>query len=255
VNPSSVISGVHVDSRKTPGAISSTVVSIAPSSASPHAAGRVSGLHQTQLLALVVIVGHGRQLIEDEARHAYANGTVVLGAVADEISEIALNGLTIRRCKLDLLLDQLYEICELLGDRTVWSMGDDPAIDADEDAVDAYRDTSSDGTPVSMVVGPPRSRRWSVPRNDDEYSCGIPSLPNATGNDGYAEYGLIPPGSKVVVMDPPHRRMSKAWAARQDGGSAFKDRSHCDFTGTKNPKTRSRKEPPCEPLANCWPSR
>jgi hypothetical protein len=167
--------------------------------------------------------GHTRDEIEDEARHAYANGTVVLRAIADEISEITLNGLTIRRCKLDLLLDQLYEIYELLGDRTVWSMGDDPAIDADEDAVDAYRDTYSDGTPVSMVVGPPRSRGWSVPCNDDEYSCGIPSLPNATRNDGYAEYGLIPPGCKVVVLDPPHRRMSKAWAARQDGGSAFKD--------------------------------
>jgi hypothetical protein len=160
--------------------------------------------------------------IEDEARHSYAYGTVILRAIADEISEITLNGLTIRRCKLELLLDQLYKIYELLGDRTVWRMGDEAAIEAEDPALDAYRDTYSDDSPVSIVLGPPSSRGWSVPRNEYEYSCGIPWLPNATGNDGYAEYGPIPPGCKVVVLDPPHRRMSKARAARRDGDSAFK---------------------------------
>src|SRR6476661_1864625 len=122
--------------------------------------------------------------IEDEARHDYAYGTVRLRAIADEISEIALNGLTIRRCKLDLLLGQLYEIYELLAERTVWRMGDEAAIEAEDPAVDAYRDTFSDGSPVSLVVGPPTSTGKSVPRNAYEHGCDIPWLPNRTGNDG-----------------------------------------------------------------------
>jgi hypothetical protein len=152
--------------------------------------------------------------IEDEARHDYAKVTVVLRDIADELNEIALNGNTIRRWKLERFLDQLDEIYELVGDRTVWSMGDEPATDAEQSAVDAYRDTYSDGTPVSIVVGPPSSKGWSLPGN--VHHCIIPWLPNTTGNDSYDTGGPLPPGCKVVVMDPPHRRMPIARAARQD---------------------------------------
>jgi hypothetical protein len=152
-------------------------------------------------------IGQTPNEVEDESRYAYAKGTVLLRAIADEISEIALNGLTIRRCKLELLLDQLSEIYEILCDRTVWSMGDEPATEAEEAALNAYRDTYSDGTAVSFVVGPPSSRGWSVPRNDYDYSHGIPWLPNTTGNDGYDAFGPIPPGCKVGVVNTPHRWM------------------------------------------------
>jgi len=81
--------------------------------------------------------------------------------------------------------------------------------DHDDAALDAYRDTFSDGSPVSLVVGPPTSTGKSVPRNAYEHGCDIPWLPNRTGNDGYAEFGPIPPGCKVAVLDPPHRRMWK----------------------------------------------
>src|ERR1700730_8517042 len=158
--------------------------------------------------------------IEDEARHAYAKGTVVLRDIADELNEIALNGNTIRRWKLERFLDQLDEIYELLGDRTVWSMGDEPATDAEQAAVDAYRDTYSAGPSVSIVVEPPNSRGWAVPGN--VHNCVIPWLPNTTGNDSYDADGPLPPGCKVVVVDPPHRRKSKSGAAWQDGKLDFK---------------------------------
>ena len=94
-------------------------------------------------------------------------------------------------------------------------MGDEPATDAEDAALDAYRD----GTPVSIVVGPPSSRGSSVPGNVDD--CSIPWLPNTTGNKGYVEAGPIPPGCTVVVVDPPHRRMPKARGAWQDGDTDF----------------------------------
>ena len=154
----------------------------------------------------------------DEARHFYAVGTVRLRAIADEISEIAQKGEGMSLLELKRLHARLFDVYALIGSQTVFEMENEDAM-----PTAAYQDTYSDGTPVSIVVGPASSRGWSLPRNDYEYSCGIPSLPNATGNDGYAEYGPIPPGCKVVVVDPAHRRMSKAWAARQDGDSAFKD--------------------------------
>lgn len=155
---------------------------------------------------------------EDEARHSYAKGTVLLRDIADELRKIAVSGNTIRAWQLERFHGQLYKIYELLGSHTVWSMGDEPATDAEEAALDAYRDTYRDGTPVSIVVGPPSSPGWSAP--GDVYDCGLPWHPNM-GNCGYVAYGPIPPGCKVVVVDPPHRRMSKARAACQDAYSDF----------------------------------
>jgi hypothetical protein len=134
--------------------------------------------------------------IEDEARHFYAVGTVRLRAIADGISEIAPKGDSL--LELALLHVQLVNIYELIGSQTVFGMDNE--------------DTYSDGTPVSIVVGPPSSRGWSAP--GDVYDCGIPWLPNTTGNDGYDADGPIPPGCEVMVVDPPHRRKSKARAAR-----------------------------------------
>ncbi len=142
--------------------------------------------------------------IEDEARHSYAEGTVVLRAIADELSKIALKGDTINQWELKHLNDQLYKVYELLGSHTVFGMGDEPATDAELAALNAYRDTYSDGTPVSIVVGPPNSRGWSAPGS--VYDCDIPWLPNTTGNGGYAPDGPIPRGGEVMVVAPPSRR-------------------------------------------------
>jgi len=157
----------------------------------------------------------------DEARHSRAKGTVVVRAIADELTQIAVSGGKIRLGKLKHLHSQLFKVYQLLDGHIGWSMEDELATFADDAALDAYRDTFSDGTPVSIGVGPPSSRDWRVPGN--VHDCGIPWLPNTTGNDSYDADGPIPPGCKVVVVDPPHRRKSTARAARQDGGSAFKD--------------------------------
>ncbi|MGZ4513349.1 MAG: hypothetical protein ACXVX5_01205 [Mycobacterium sp.] len=151
--------------------------------------------------------------IEDEARHSYAEGTVVLRAIADELSKIALNGDTINRWKLKHLHDQLYKVYELLGSHTVFGMGDEPATDAELAAVDAYRDTYSDGTPVAIVAGPLNSRGWSAPRS--VHDCDIPWLPNTTSNDGYAPDGPIPPGCEVMVVAPPSRRRRERTTGRK----------------------------------------
>jgi hypothetical protein len=109
--------------------------------------------------------------------------------------------------ELKLLHAQLVNVYELFGSQTVFGM----------DNEDTYRD----GTPVSIVVGPPSGRGWSAP--GDVYDCGIPWLPNITGNDDYDAEGPIPPGCEVIVVAPPHERKSTARAARQEGGSASKD--------------------------------
>jgi hypothetical protein len=80
----------------------------------------------------------------------------------------------------------------------------------------AYYDAYSDGTPVSIVVGPPSSRGWSA--QGDAYDCGIPWYPKV-GDGGYVTHGPIPPGCKVMVMDPPHWRMSKEQAGCQQAYS------------------------------------
>src|SRR6476660_241785 len=87
----------------------------------------------------------------DKARYAYAKGTLLLRAIEDELSEIAVNGLVVRRCKLERLIDQLEDIYELLGALTVWGMADDATGDPEDPALVAYRDTYSNGSPVSKV--------------------------------------------------------------------------------------------------------
>jgi hypothetical protein len=119
---------------------------------------------------------------------------------------MALKGDTISRGRLGLLHDQLFKVYELMGSHTVFGMGDEPVTDGEPATVWAYWDTYSDGTPVTMVVGPPSSRDWSAP--SDERSCGIPWLPNIFGNDDYVAEGPIPPGCEVIVVDPPHERKS-----------------------------------------------
>jgi hypothetical protein len=98
--------------------------------------------------------GQTPEQTEDEARHTFAVGTVLLRGIADKLTEIALKGDTFSHRELGHLHDRLFKVYELLGDQTVWSIGDEPATDAAEVALDAYRDTYSDGTPVSIVVGP-----------------------------------------------------------------------------------------------------
>jgi hypothetical protein len=159
--------------------------------------------------------------IEDEARHGYAVGTVALRAIADELSQIALKEHGINRWELKRLHDQLYDLYELLGTHTVFGMRDEPVTDGSPKALWAYGDTYSDGTPVTIVAGPPSSRGCSAPSN--ERSCDIPWLPNIFGNDDYDAEGPIPRGCEVIVVAPPHERKSTARAAWQDGGSAFKD--------------------------------
>src|SRR6476646_6896896 len=92
--------------------------------------------------------------IDDEARYGYAVGTVALRAIADELSEIALRGDGINRWELKRLHDQLYDLYELLGTHTVFGMGNEPVSDGSAKALWAYWDTFSDGTPVTIVVGP-----------------------------------------------------------------------------------------------------
>jgi hypothetical protein len=116
--------------------------------------------------------------VEDEARHGYAVGTVVLRAIADKVSEIALS-----RWEREHLHKKHFYLYELLGTHTVFGLGDEPVTDGSPKAVWAYWDTYSDGTPVSIVVGPPSSRGWSAHGN--VHNSGIPSLPNTTGNDSY----------------------------------------------------------------------
>jgi hypothetical protein len=145
--------------------------------------------------------------IRDEARQCYAVGTVRLRAIADDLSEIALKGDGTSRLELKLLHAGLSDVYELLGRSTVFGMGNEAAEPA---AATAYRDAYSDGTPVSIAVGPPSSRGWSAP--SDAYDCYIPWLPNTSGNDGYVGDGPTPPGCAVIVVDPPHWRRSKARA-------------------------------------------
>jgi hypothetical protein len=85
--------------------------------------------------------------LEDEAKHFYAVGTLRLRAMADEISEIAPT--VDSKFVLKLLQVQLVDVHQLIVCQTIDGM-DDP-------------DTYSDGTPVSIVVGPPSSRDWSAP--------------------------------------------------------------------------------------------
>jgi hypothetical protein len=154
--------------------------------------------------------------IEDEARYGYALGAVALRAVADKISEIVRT-----RWEREHLHNELYYLYELLGTHTVFGMRDEPVTDGSPKALWAYWDTYSDGTPVTIVAGPPSSRGCSAPSN--ERSCDIPWLPNIFGNDDYDAEGPIPRGCEVIVVAPPHERKSTARAAWQDGGSAFKD--------------------------------
>jgi hypothetical protein len=134
--------------------------------------------------------------IEDEARHFCAVGTVLVRAIADEISEIAQKGDRISLLELKRLHAQLVNVYELIGSQTVFGMDNE--------------DTYSDGTPVSIVVGAPSSRGLSTP--GDVYDCGIPWLPNIMSTDDYDADGPIPPGCEVMVVDPPRQRKSKARA-------------------------------------------
>ena len=170
--------------------------------------------------------------IEDEARYGYAVGTVALRAIADELSQIALKEHGINRWELKHLHDQLYDLYELLGTHTVFGMGNEPVSDGSAKALWAYWDTFSDGTPVTIVVGPPSSGGWSASSN--EHSCEIPWLPNIFGNDDYDPEGPIPPGCEVIVVAPPHERKSAERAARQDGDFGLRSaKTHLRKAGTR----------------------
>jgi hypothetical protein len=150
--------------------------------------------------------------MEDEARHGYAVGTGVLRAIADKVSEIAHS-----RWEREHLHNELYHLYELLGTHTVFGMRDEPVTDGSANALWAYGDTYSDGTPVTIVVGPPSSRGWSAPSN--ERSCDIPWFPNIMSTDDYDPEGPLPPGCEVMVVDPPHRRSPKVRAACEQADS------------------------------------
>ena len=113
-----------------------------------------------------VTFGRTPDEIEDEARYGYAVGTVALRAIADKVSELAPS-----RWEREHLHKKLFYLYELLGTNTVFGMGDEPVTDGSPKAVWAYWDTYSDGTPVTIVVGPPSSRDWSAQSN--ERSCSI----------------------------------------------------------------------------------
>jgi hypothetical protein len=149
-------------------------------------------------------VGRTPDEIEDEARHSYATGTVLLRAIADELNELTLKCEPISDWRLVRLHGQLGSIHELLANHTVWSMGDEPANDAEHAALAAYRGTYSDGRPVSIVVGSSSSGDWWA--RGSVFDCHIPWLPNTAGNDGYDGNGPTPPGCEVKVMRPPSRR-------------------------------------------------
>ena len=87
--------------------------------------------------------------IEDEARHGYAVGTVVLRAIADKVGEIALS-----RWEREHLHNELYDLYELLGTHTVFGMGNEPVSDGSAKALWAYWDTFSDGHPSRSRWGP-----------------------------------------------------------------------------------------------------
>jgi hypothetical protein len=151
----------------------------------------------------------------DEARHFYAVGTVRLRAIADELSEIAQKREGMSLLELKLLHARLFDVYALIGCQTVFEMDNE-----DDVPTAAYQDNYSDGTPVSIVVGPASSRGWSLP--DDVYDCEIPWLPNTTGNDPYVGEGPTPPGCELVVVDPPHRRKSNTRAGWQEAYSDVK---------------------------------
>src|ERR1700694_1340485 len=153
--------------------------------------------------------------VEDETRHAFAKCTGVPGAVADRLTAITMRGKPIDRDDLRHIHDQLFEVYESLGSETVFGMGDEPATDAEQAALDAYHDTYSDGTPVSILVQPPNRRGWSAP--SEFYERDIPWLPNTTGNGGFVAPGPTPPGCEGIVVDPPNRRVGKTQPARQGG--------------------------------------
>jgi hypothetical protein len=149
---------------------------------------------------------------KDEARSFYAVGTVSLRGIADVLSEIAQKGEALSKLELKLLHRRLYDVYALIGYQTVFEMDNEDNV-----PTAAYQDTYSDGTPVSIVVGPPSSRSWSLP--DDVYDCEIPWLPNTTGNDPYVGEGPTPPGCEVFLVCPPHRRKSNTRAMWQEAYS------------------------------------
>jgi hypothetical protein len=152
--------------------------------------------------------------VEDEAKHTFAEGVVTLSAVANRLNTIATEGKPINRWDLKRLHDQLYEVYEQLGSATVFGMGQDPATDAEEAALDSYCDTYSDGTPVAIVIGPSNSSAWSAPL--DPHGSRVPWNPKMTGPFGYLPDGPRPLGCEVIVVNPPNRRMSKVQPARQE---------------------------------------
>jgi hypothetical protein len=134
--------------------------------------------------------------VEDEARYAYAAGTIVLRAAADRLSAIYPEGKPIDRRDLRRLHERLYTVYELLGCQTVLGMGDEPATDAEQAANDRYRDTYSDGTLVSILLRSHNSRGWSA--SSEIYERDIPWLPNTTDNGDIAPFdiGPLPPDAK-----------------------------------------------------------
>jgi hypothetical protein len=122
--------------------------------------------------------------IDDDAKHFYTESTVSLRAVVDDLSEIAQKVDAKTRLELKRLRAQLVDVYVQIGYHTVFEMDN--------------ADTYSDGTPVSIVAGPPSSRGWSAP--GDVYDCGIPWLSNTAGNDGYDADGPIPHGCAVILV-------------------------------------------------------
>jgi hypothetical protein len=151
---------------------------------------------------------------EDTVRHAYAKGTVVLRGLADQLSEICYDSRSITRDELRSLHGRLHEVSELLYWATLsdWvavelsDLGSDDWNDAD---IDAFCDTYSDGVPVSRVEPAPEVNTRLLP--DSFYEGDIPWSPNGVGISGdgvdvYPGCGPPPPGWRVIVNDPPHRR-------------------------------------------------
>ena len=144
----------------------------------------------------------------DDAKYAYTKGWAILQAVADRISVITHEVKPLDPGDRDRIHDQLSEVYDELCAVYVWLV---------DEAVDAMNSGPKAG---DLILDDNRymdgSQVWTVQPSD---STDFPVQAIYCGDLGPD----LPPGCEVIVADPPHRRMLKAQAPRQDGDSAFKD--------------------------------
>ena len=144
----------------------------------------------------------------DDAKYAYTKGWATIRAIADRISVIAHEVNPLDPGDRDRIHDQLSEVYDELCRLYVLLV---------DEAVDAMNRVPKAG---DFILDDNRymdgSQVWTVQPSD---STDFPVQAIYCGDLGPD----LPPGCEVIVADPPHRRMLKAQAPRQDGDSAFKD--------------------------------